>query len=476
MLSFFYRFLFSIFHPQSNGGVDPSPSRPLPPIPNPRPLPQIPPPSDESPPPPIMPKVNPNSRNALNPPVQLVPSYPDKLMKPVATPLSLTPQSSPMSPITNDPNKNRDDSIKATPSPISHPVDANPATRGEIQKSNTSNISPAPAQTDNLPLPWKQVYSNSQKKYYFYNIETCVTSWKLPLTAKDYLSNSEQESRAKMPSKTVSSTELSGRGPVRQRSQSFVTGHRPERKRTSPDKLDLFTAINVAECAHSDSQRKIFNRAAPSPPNHSESTPRPKSKQVLANKPQRNESPYDTLPATSTPLPPNQYNKSNPFPIQLKPIEVSKHPNSTRSSGKFSDPVSKSPPSKPSPIPNSAPTGKTVKFGKYSIPAPPPNIPPAFSVETTPHTTKCNPSPKSKCMTLPNGNTNNTINGLIDSIQRFPPHQLKSVTPDRVPPSPVDNDNNNILAVLKRRLEQRSEFIQDSDQSDSSYEDADADW
>ena len=347
----------------------------------------------------------------------------------------------------------------------------------KVLGSNSSDNSPAPAtQPDNLPPPWQKVYSNTQGRFYFYNTETDVTSWKYPLGPRESFGNLKQDSpMEKKPTNSVSSNDICGHGPIRQRSQTSIGGKRPVRKTTSP-RSDLFTAGEVTELAQTESHKRDLHRGAP---NHSEVPPKVSKNQTSASKLQQKESPYDILtthPPSSPITPTSQTSSSNQFSVQRKPInKVNQQQNpSPPSSGKFSEPLNTPHAlSKPSPISNGVPTSKPVKCGKYTIPAPPPNMPHAFGVEKTPGSPKSNSFSKSKCMTLPHKSPNSCNNGLIDSIQSFKQNQLKSVTPDRRPLSPIVTDNDNVLSVLKRRLQQRSEFIQDSDQSDSSYEDAD---
>ena len=347
----------------------------------------------------------------------------------------------------------------------------------KVLGSNSSDNSPAPAtQPDNLPPPWQKVYSNTQGRFYFYNTETDVTSWKHPLGPRESFANLKQDSpMEKKPTNSVSSNDICGHGPIRQRSQTSIGGKRPVRKTTSPSS-DLFTAGEVTQLAQTESHKRDLHRGAP---NHSEVPPKVSKNQTSASKLQQKESHYDILtthPPSSPITPTSQTSSSNQFSVQRKPInKVNQQQNpSPPSSGKFSEPLNTPPAlSKPSPISNGVPTGKPVKCGKYTIPAPPPNMPHAFGVEKTPGSPKSNSFSKSKCMTLPHKSPNSCNNGLIDSIQSFKQNQLKSVTPDRRPLSPIVTDNDNVLSVLKRRLQQRSEFIQDSDQSDSSYEDAD---
>ena len=425
-----------------------------------------------------------NSKNGLHTPDTLDPSFIDRQKK--NNFLTLSPRVSPATNCDNSPPTRlapveSKPSPKLSPSPT--PVNPNNLTNGnpghsEIgralrkresfknQNPNPTNSSPAPdpPQAGNLPHPWTQVYSTSQRRYYYFNSETSVTSWKHPLQGKESFASSKQDvTLDNKPSHSISSTELSGRTPMRQRSQSSIDKHRPPRKTASPDRLVPFSPVEAPEVAHTNSNKRDFHKSALPPPQPSGSPPIVKSKHITANKPKSNEleSPYDILPV----CPP-----SNHVSAQLKSNRASKNQD-PRGSGKHSNPISSS---QPAPVPNSTPTGKPVRAGRYTIPAPPPNIPPDLS-GVSPYSARARFSSKSKSMTLPHKNSRSSRDGLMTSIQGFQQQQLRSVTPDRRPVSPVE-DNITLLGILKTRLKLRSENIQDSDQSDSSYEDADGDW
>ncbi|KAI6651614.1 hypothetical protein LOD99_4865 [Oopsacas minuta] len=317
-----------------------------------------------------------------------------------------------------------------------------------ILKPKQSGTALPPAQENNLPHPWTKVYSNSQGKYYYHNTITNKTSWKIPIP------NQPVE---KKPSQTTSSDNNSSRDPpMRQRSVSTIEKSR-HRRAPSPDRQTDLVFKEVPE------ERK-FNGAAQSPPLFRQSS-YPKPLPITTNKPKRVDPNYDYLSGASSPS--NNDHVVNPSLAR----KDNKPKSPSLNLSKHSDPVN---PSRPvfnnSPVHN-APTGKSVKVGRYNIPAPPPNLPPAFSKESTPPIVNNNSnSTNPKYSTQPQNNRNSFLN----SIHGFKQQQLRPVTPDPSSSPSDENSNHTLLGVLKRRMEKRNRVLQDSDESD--FENPDDDW
>eukprot|EP00800_Vazella_pourtalesii_P023114 TRINITY_DN9234_c0_g1_i4.p1 TRINITY_DN9234_c0_g1~~TRINITY_DN9234_c0_g1_i4.p1 ORF type:complete len:218 (+),score=42.90 TRINITY_DN9234_c0_g1_i4:1074-1727(+) len=206
----------------------------------------------------------------------------------------------------------------------------------------------------------------------------------------------------------------------------------------------------------------VKSRVAPCPPR--QASPVHKSQPPVMTKPKRGESDYDILPAhspTNNPIIASNSNsatvtkpKQNPFLTQTKK----------------SEPINSTPRIVTQNFPS---TGKAVKVGKHTIPAPPPNLPPSFSNGPAPSFSN-GAAPRStsnRGATLPP----NAKGSLMSSIQDFKPGQLRPLTPDRSSSPIPEQSKDNIMAILRQRMEMRNKDIQQSDESASDFEDAD-DW
>ena len=308
-----------------------------------------------------------------------------------------------------------------------------------------NNPPPAPpAATQDVPAPWVQVYSKSQSKYYYFNPSTNATSWKLPKSIPPVDKPTPRASSSSSPPNSVSSDP-----PVRQRSRTLNATRK--KKEISPELEPKVSFSSVTE----EPKTKQFARRAPSPPR--QTSPAHKPQPQIMTKPKRDDSNYDTLPPHPVVPPTNNHVvASNP---KFKPKQ------SLLTQYKNSEPINSTPRMV---TPNSPSTGKPVKVGRHVIPAPPPNLPPTFSNEST-HFFSNESAPRNtsnKGATLPS-----KPKGLMSSIQDFKPGQLRPVTPDHSCSPLPESSSSCLMEVLRKRMEMRNEVIQLSDESD--FEDAD---